>query len=70
MGPPIMYQTSTKWLWNPDVKKPKKNTMGMGVHRIVEQMGKVDLENQVKTIYLLKATIGKTWELTIHDIPH
>jgi len=28
--------------------------MGMGVHKIVEQMKKIDLENQVKTIILEK----------------
>jgi hypothetical protein len=60
MGPPIVYQTLTKWLWNPHVKKPKKNTMEMGVHRIVEQMGKVDLKNQVKTVQLLKVATSKT----------
>ncbi len=42
MGPPIVYQTSTKSLWNPRVKKFEKNTMGMAMHRIVEQTGKVD----------------------------
>jgi hypothetical protein len=42
----------------------------MGVHRIVEQMGKVDLKNQMKTVQLLKVATSKTWEPTIHDIPH
>jgi hypothetical protein len=45
MGPLVMYLTLTKWLWNPHIEKPKKNTMGLGVHKIVEQMGKVDLDN-------------------------
>jgi hypothetical protein len=30
--------------------------MGMGMHRIVKQMGKVNPENQVKTITLEKYT--------------
>jgi hypothetical protein len=38
-----MYLTSTKWLWDPHVEKhEKKKIMGMGVCRIIEQMGKVD----------------------------
>jgi hypothetical protein len=34
---------------------PEKNIMGMGVHRIVEQMGKVDPKNKAKTV------IPKKW---------
>ncbi len=43
-----MYQTSTKSLWNPHVKKFEKNTMGMGMHRIVEQTGKVDPKEPIE----------------------
>jgi hypothetical protein len=32
------------------VEKLENNTLGMGMHRIVEQMGKNDLENWVKII--------------------
>jgi hypothetical protein len=32
---------------DPHVGKLEKNTMGMGVHKIVEQMEKVDLNNWV-----------------------
>jgi len=42
MGSPIMYLISMKWLWNPHIKKPIKNIVGMGVHKIVEKMWKVD----------------------------
>jgi len=49
-GSLIMYLILTKWLWNPHVKKPKKYIMGMGMHKIVEQMVKNDPKNQVKTI--------------------
>jgi hypothetical protein len=45
VGPLIVYLTRMKWLWDPHVRKRKKNIMGMGVQRIVEQMGKVDLDN-------------------------
>jgi hypothetical protein len=34
----------------PHVGKLEKNTLGMGVHKIIKQMEKVDLENQIKTI--------------------
>jgi hypothetical protein len=30
----------------------EKNIVGMGVHKIVKHMGKVDLENWMKTITL------------------
>jgi hypothetical protein len=36
------------------VKKPKKNTVGMGMCRIIEQMGKINLMNQMKIITLEK----------------
>jgi len=45
MGCLVMYLTPMKWLWNTHVKKTEKNTVGMGVHNIVEQMGKTNLEN-------------------------
>jgi hypothetical protein len=32
------------------VGKLEKNTMGMGVHKIVEKMGKTDPKNQVKIV--------------------
>jgi len=53
-GFPIVYLTLTKWLWNPHVKKPGKNIMGMGVCKIVKQMGRVDPNNQAKTVTLEK----------------
>jgi hypothetical protein len=31
-----------------------KNILGMGVHKIVEQMGKFDLKNRMKTIFSKK----------------
>jgi hypothetical protein len=31
-----------KWLWDLIVKKLEKNTMRMGVHKTVKQMGKGD----------------------------
>jgi hypothetical protein len=45
MGPFVVYLILTKWLWNSHVGKPKKNTMGIGVHKIIEQMEKNDLNN-------------------------
>jgi hypothetical protein len=36
------------------VGKPNKNTMGMGMHKIIEQMGKVDLENRTNIVTLKK----------------
>jgi hypothetical protein len=45
MGPLIVYLTPTKWLWDPHVGEPEKNIVGMGVCRIVKQMGKIDLKN-------------------------
>jgi hypothetical protein len=36
------------------VEQPKKNTVGMGMHKIVEQMGKVDPKNQTKIVILEK----------------
>jgi hypothetical protein len=35
---------------DPHVGKLEKNTMGMGVHKIVEQMGKTNPKNRVKII--------------------
>ncbi len=37
-----VYQSWTKWLWNPYVEKLARNIMGMGMHSIVKQMGKID----------------------------
>ncbi len=51
-SPPIAYLILTKWLWDPRVEKLEKNIMGVGMHRIVKQMGKVDSNNWVKTITL------------------
>jgi hypothetical protein len=42
MGLRIMYLTSTKWLWDPHVEKLGKNRLGMGMCRIVKQIGKAD----------------------------
>ncbi len=55
MGPPIMYLTLTKWLFDLHVGKSKKNIVGMGMHKIVEQMGKTYPKNWAKTI------IPKKW---------
>jgi hypothetical protein len=41
MGPFVMYIILMKWLWDPHVVKLEKNAMGMGVHKIIEQMGKL-----------------------------
>ncbi len=49
-----------KWLWDPHVGKPEKNTLGMGVHKIVEYMEKCDLENRKKTISGKKMSICDT----------
>jgi hypothetical protein len=40
-------------------KKPEKNTVGMGVHNIVKQMGKINLENQAKIV-----TLENWWTMT------
>jgi hypothetical protein len=50
MGPLVVYLTLMKWLWDPHVKKPKKNIVRIGVHNIVKQMGKNNLENQTKPV--------------------
>jgi hypothetical protein len=49
-GSPIMYLTSMKWLWNPHVGKPEKNTMGMNVCIIVKQIEIFDLKIQMKIV--------------------
>jgi hypothetical protein len=54
MGPPIVYLILMKWLWDIHVGKLKKNTMGMGMDKIVKQMGKVDLKIWAKTIIFFK----------------
>jgi len=35
-------------------EKPKKNTVNMGVHRTVKQMGKNDSKKQKKTVIFFK----------------
>jgi hypothetical protein len=50
-----MYLTLTKWLFDLHVGKSKKNIVGMGMHKIVEQMGKTYPKNWAKTI------IPKKW---------
>ncbi len=41
-GFPIMYLILIEWLWDPHViGKLEKNIIGMGMHKIVKQMGKV-----------------------------
>jgi hypothetical protein len=50
MGPFIVHLTLRKWLWNSHVGKLEKNTMRMSVHKILEQMKKIDPKNQMKTI--------------------
>jgi len=50
MDPLVVYLTPMKWLWNPHVEKPENNIMGMDMCKIIEQMGKNNLENQAKII--------------------
>ncbi len=50
MGPLVMYLTPTKWLLDPHVDKFENNTVGMGMHKIVKQMGKADLKNRMKIV--------------------
>jgi len=67
MGSPIVYLTLTKWLWDSHVGKLDKNTMGMGMDRIIEQMGKVDSKNQTKAVILEKWLIMTTnWRCYKH----
>jgi len=40
MGPLVVYLTMEQ-LWNPHVMKLEKNAMGMGMHKIIKQMGKL-----------------------------
>jgi len=69
MGSFDMYLTSTKWLWHLHVKKPKNNTMGMGVHKILKWMENFDLENQVKIVTLEKWLIMKSnWRCYRHPL--
>jgi hypothetical protein len=48
----------TKWLWNPHVGKLGKNIMGVGVRKIIEQMGRANPNNWMKTVTL---EIGWPW---------
>jgi hypothetical protein len=67
MGPPIMYLTLTKWLWDYHVKKLEKNIVEMGMHKLIEQMGNVDLENLTKTITLKKwLVVTLSWKCYKH----
>jgi hypothetical protein len=50
MGLLVMYLILMKCLRDPHVKKPKKNIVGMGMHKIIKQIRKVDLKNRVKTV--------------------
>lgn len=50
MGFRIVYLIVTKWLWDPDDDKPKKNTIRMGMHIIIKQMGIVDQKNWAKSV--------------------
>jgi hypothetical protein len=43
-GSLFAHLTMMKWLWNAHVEKLEKYIMGMGVHIIIEQMGKVDIK--------------------------
>ncbi len=58
MGLLVVYLISMKWLWNLHVGKLGKNIMGMSMHIIIEQMEKIDLENQAKIIILEKWLIA------------
>jgi hypothetical protein len=49
MGPFVVYLTPMKWLWDLHIKKLEKNIVGVDMCRIVEQIGKIDLENQAKS---------------------
>jgi hypothetical protein len=50
MGSFIVYSIMTKWLWDPHVRKLVKNIMGMGMHKIIEQMWKVNPQNEMKIV--------------------
>jgi acyl-homoserine lactone acylase PvdQ len=47
--PFVVYQTQTKWLWDPCVDKPGRNIMGMDIYKIVGQMWKINPRYQWKT---------------------
>jgi hypothetical protein len=36
MGPNVVYLILMKWLWDSHVKKFEKNTMGMGMDKIIK----------------------------------
>jgi hypothetical protein len=62
MGSLIMYIIPMKWLWNPHVKKLAKKVVGMDVHKIVEQMWKTNLQNEMKIVILEKwLTMTSNW---------
>jgi hypothetical protein len=72
MGPLVMYLISTKWLWYPHVEKPFKKTMGMGMCKIIKQMGKINPMNRVKIITWKMAnchnpTFGRVWRWHSHS---
>jgi hypothetical protein len=67
MGSLVMYFISMKWLWDPHVEKFEKNIMGM--HRIIEQMGKVDQENPTKIVILEKwLIVTSNWRCYGHPL--
>jgi hypothetical protein len=69
MGSFVVYLIPTKWLWDPHVKKLEKNIVGMGMHRIVEQMGKVNSKNWAKIITFEKwLFMTPNWRFYIY--PH
>jgi hypothetical protein len=63
----IVYLILKKWLWNPHIGKLERNTVGMGVHKIIKQMGKTDPKNYAKIIILEKwLVVTSNWKCYIH----
>jgi hypothetical protein len=57
----------TKWLWNPHVGKLGKNIVGVGVCKIVEQMGRANPNNWMKTVTFEKwLTMTPNWRCYKH----
>jgi hypothetical protein len=52
MGPLVVYLTWTKDYDTPMSGSLRKIIMGMGMHKIVKQMGKFDPKNETKIIML------------------
>jgi hypothetical protein len=63
-GSLIMFLIPMKWLWNPHVGKPKKNTMRMDVCIIVKQIENFDPKNWMKIVTC------KKWQTMIPNWKH